>query len=310
MGIVLKINRVSKTYKKRKVVSNLSFSMQSGEILGFIGPNGAGKSTTLKMICGLTKISEGEIYICDKEVSNNFKKAIARVGAMIENPTMYPYLTGRQNLKIVANFYGPEAVKRIDKIVNLVGMQNRIDDKFSTYSLGMKQRLGIAQALLNNPKLLILDEPTNGLDPNGIKEFRDLIIRLAKKAGIAVLISSHNLAELEHICDRVAIINNGRLIEYKSMREIKSILASNQKVLIKVNAPNFAGKMLKQQFKCNVKLFKNIVIVPLSDTDLPFALQYLNTKNITVYGVEKAKKSLEEVYFDILRKRRTSTGVF
>ncbi|MCQ2564553.1 MAG: ABC transporter ATP-binding protein, partial [Clostridia bacterium] len=232
---VLKVSNLSKDYGQKTVVNNISFSLFAGQIFGFVGPNGAGKSTTIKMITGLTSITSGSIKICGFDVKNCFSYAINNVGAVIETPQLYPYLSGLKNLKLFASFYGKKAVARIPDIVKLVGMENRINDKVATYSLGMKQRLGIAQALLNKPRLLILDEPTNGLDPNGIVEIRNVLRVLAEKEHIAIVISSHNLAELEHICDTIGIINNGRLIEYKTMEDIASMVESKQRIQLMCN---------------------------------------------------------------------------
>ena len=210
---VLSVKNLTKIYGQKRVVNNLSFTLYPGQIFGFVGPNGAGKSTAIKMITGLASMSEGDVRISGFSINNSFKKAISSIGAVIEMPQLYSYLSGEKNLKLYASFYGKQAIKRIPQIVKLVGMENRIKEKVSTYSLGMKQRLGIAQALLNKPNLLILDEPTNGLDPNGIVEIRRILKVLAEKEKMTIIISSHNLAELEQTCDIIGIINNGNLIE-------------------------------------------------------------------------------------------------
>ena len=178
---ILSVSNLTKVYGKKKVVNNVNFSVFAGQIFGFVGPTGAGKSTTIRMITGLTPITNGDVRICGYSIKTAYKKAISRVGGIIEMPQLYPYLTGMKNLKLFAGFYGKAALARINPIVKLVGMENRINEKVSTYSLGMKQRLGIAQALLSKPQLLILDEPTNGLDPNGIVEMRHILKTLAEK---------------------------------------------------------------------------------------------------------------------------------
>ena len=210
---VLSVLNLTKEYGIKKVVNSVTFSVFAGQIFGFVGPNGAGKSTTIRMITGLTPITSGDVRICGYSVKHAYKKAISNVGAIVEMPQLYPYLSGMKNLKLFASFYGKSAFKRIPEIVKLVGMENRIHDKVSTYSLGMKQRLGIAQALLGKPKLLILDEPTNGLDPNGIVEMRHILRALAEKENMAIIISSHNLAELEQMCD---VIGREELINHCS----------------------------------------------------------------------------------------------
>lgn len=307
---VLKIKNVSKVYGKKKVVDSLSFSLFPGQVFGFIGPNGAGKSTTIKMICGLTSISGGSIYVDGYNVERCFKKAIVNVGAVIESPQLYPYMSGYENLKLFAKFYGKKAVKRIPNIMKLTKMTDFANKKVSTYSLGMKQRLGIAQALLNKPKLLILDEPTNGLDPNGIKDIRNLIRTLAERENMAIIISSHNLAELQLVCDEIAVIDEGRLIGFKTMRELKQELDNNQRICFFVNYPNFAGQLIMQKYKINCKVAGSCVIVPISEQDSASVITYLTNKNIKIYKTRKITKSLEEVYFNILHSNRPSTSLF
>ena len=220
MGTVLEVKKLNKSFGKKQVLHNVSFKVDEGEILGFIGPNGAGKTTTIKLILGLQSIDSGEVYINGFDIKNDFEKAISCVGAIVESPDLYMYLTGRQNLKLIANYYNNITKEDINKIIKLVGLNKRIDDKVSKYSLGMRQRLGIAASLLHKPRVLILDEPTNGLDPEGIKEMRELLIKLSKE-GIAVLISSHNLSELDNFVTNTCIIQNGKILSNTSVKELK-----------------------------------------------------------------------------------------
>ena len=178
---ILKCNGIYKDIHGKAIIKDVTFDIKEGEILGFIGPNGAGKTTTIKLILGLQKITKGNIQINGYDVEKNFEKAIQKVGSIVENPDLYMYMSGYANLKLVANLYESVDKKRIDEVVKLVGLENRIKDKVSKYSLGMRQRLGIAQAILHKPNLLILDEPTNGLDPEGIKQVRELIVKLSKE---------------------------------------------------------------------------------------------------------------------------------
>lgn len=307
---VLKLKKVTKFYGKKKVVDNVSFSLFPGQVFGFIGPNGAGKSTTIKMICGLTSISGGFIYIDGYNVDRCFKKAISNVGAVVESPQLYPYLSGESNLKLFADFYGVKAHKRINNIMRLVGMTSYKDKKVSTYSLGMKQRLGLAQALLNKPKLLILDEPTNGLDPDGIKDMRNLIRTLAEKEKMAIIISSHNLAELELVCDEIAVIDDGKLVAFRTMREIKAEMSSKQRICFFVNYPNFAGQLIKEKYNIDCKIAGNCVIAPIKESDMARIITFLSNKHIRIYKTKKINKSLEEVYFNILNSNKPSTSLF
>ena len=220
---ILKCENLNKLIGKKQILKDVSFEVESGDILGFIGPNGAGKTTTIKLILGLQSISSGSVQINGFDVKKNFEKAIEKVGAIVENPDLYMYLSGYENLKLIANLYKTVSKSRIDEVVKLVGLENRIKDKVSKYSLGMRQRLGIAQALLHKPNLLILDEPTNGLDPEGIKELRELIKDLAEKENMAIVISSHNLSELESFCNKVTIIKNGKIVETSTINEVKKV---------------------------------------------------------------------------------------
>ncbi len=236
MKAVLELKNVSKVMGNTVLVEDISFTVNKGEIFGFLGPNGAGKTTTIKMITGLYSISKGEIYIDGKNVKKQFEKALQGVGGIIENPEMYGYLSGKDNLKIYARMHGGITKHRIDEVVNLVKLGNRINDKVSKYSLGMRQRLGVAQALLHRPKLLILDEPTNGLDPMGIKELRETLRELCDKEGLSVMVSSHLLSEMELMCDRFGIIDSGKIIDIKTIDDIKNNESLNIKTyLLEVN---------------------------------------------------------------------------
>ncbi len=305
----LTVSDLTKEYKTKKVVNNVSFTLFPGQIFGFVGPNGAGKSTTIKMITGLIPITSGDVRILGYSITNSFKHAIKHIGAVVEMPQLYPYLSGLKNLKLYAGFYGKDALKRIPEIIKLVGMENRIKDKVSTYSLGMKQRLGIAQALLNKPKLLILDEPTNGLDPNGILEMRNILKSLAEKENITIFISSHNLAELEHICDIIGLINDGKMIEYKSMAQIKAMVQAKQQVQLMCNYPHYAAHALKEKYNIISKIVGNSIILPIQEKNIATIISYLNFKRVKIYSIKKIQKTLEELYFEILNKDRPSTSI-
>lgn len=297
---ILKLNNVTKVFNKHKVVDNLSLMLFEGEIFGFIGPNGAGKSTTIKMICGLTSISSGSIFVNGYDIDKNFKKAIANIGAVVEYPQLYPYLSGKANLKLFASFYGKSAKARIPNIIKILKMEGFINKKVSTYSLGMKQRLGIAQAMLNKPKLLILDEPTNGLDPDGIKDIRNLLVTLASREKMAIIISSHNLTELEQICNQVAVIRSGKLLSFRNMNDIHEEIENNQKISLHVNYPHYAGQLLQRKYNFKVKVAGNSIIVPIAEKHLASVITYLTYKHIKIYKTTKITKSLEQIYFELL----------
>lgn len=221
---ILELKNIYKKINKKEIVKNINLDLNQGEVFGFLGPNGAGKTTTIRMIVGLIKPTSGNIKICGKNINTDFEEAVSNVGCIIESPDMYKFLTGWENL-IQYSVGGSNITKsKMHEIVEMVGLKNRINDKVSTYSLGMRQRLGIAQALLNSPKLLILDEPTNGLDPSGISEFRKLIRKLAYEDNIAVFVSSHLINEIQLMCDRVSIIKQGETIKTLNVNELIDLM--------------------------------------------------------------------------------------
>ena len=219
---ILRCENLTKKIKNKVIVENVSFSINKGDIVGFLGPNGAGKTTIIKLILGLIKITEGKVFINGFDIEKDFVKAIEKVGAIVENPDLYMYLSGYDNLKITANNYKNISKERINEVIKIVGLEKRIKDKVSTYSLGMRQRLGIAEAIINSPELLILDEPTNGLDVEGIIEIRNLIKDLSNH-GIAILISSHNLSEIDNLCNRIIAIKNGKIVEDSTIEKFYSV---------------------------------------------------------------------------------------
>jgi ABC-type multidrug transport system ATPase subunit len=218
---IVKISNLTKKYKDRRVVNGINLNINEGSVYGFIGPNGAGKSTTIRMILGLIKSSSGSVTIFNENINKNRIKILQNVGALVESPSYYDHLSAYNNLKIWATIrnINKDRIDEVLKIVNLYDDKNR---KVGKFSLGMKQRLGIASALIGDPKLLILDEPTNGLDPMGIKEIRNLIISLAKDFNKTVLVSSHLLSEMELMADDVGIINKGKLLYEGSLQQLKN----------------------------------------------------------------------------------------
>ncbi len=263
-----------------------------GDILGFIGPNGAGKTTTIKLILGLQNITSGKVYINGYDIEENFKKAIENVGTIVESPDLYMYMSGYENLKLVANLYKNVDKKRIDEIVKLVGLENRIKDKVSKYSLGMRQRLGIAQALLHRPKLLILDEPTNGLDPEGIKEVKVLLKKLAEQENMAILISSHNLAELDTFCNKISIIKNGEIVETNDIDAFKKDIKNNCYIL-EVEDSSVIGSII--DYKMDI-LTETEVRVYIEKEKVPLLIKELVLRNVKIYNVSEENLSLEDAF--------------
>lgn len=306
---VLEIHNLTKKFGERIAVNNVSFAIQEGEIFGFLGANGAGKSTTIKMITGLTTITGGDVYIMNNSVKYKFEEAMEYVGTIVEIPEFYNYLTGFQNLKYFAKLSNITDKSQIDKVVSIVGLSNRINEKVGKYSLGMKQRLGVAQALLNNPKLLILDEPTNGLDANGIREFRMLLKDLAHKQKIAILISSHILGEMQNLCDTIGIIDNGILLETNRMSAIKQEVTENGSQFIKCNAPNYAGKIIEQDYRIKVKICNNKVLFTADENTIAKIIIDLTKRNIAVYGAGEVDASLEDIFLTVVNEGKSNTGI-
>ena len=288
--MVLEVKNLNKSYGRKKVLNDVSFKIDAGEILGFIGPNGAGKTTTIKLILGLQLIDSGEVIINGYDVKKDFVKAIEKVGAIVENPDAYLYLTGRKNLELIASLYKDITKDRIKEIIKLVGLENRIDDKVSKYSLGMRQRLGIASALLAAPNLLILDEPTNGLDPEGIKELRDLVKKLAQE-GVAILISSHNLAELENFCTNVCIIKNGTVISENKMVDLKK--ESESYYEIEVSKIRGLKSLLQKDDEI---IDDNTLHVKRNKKEIAELVKEIVKKDIDIYQVKLVEASLEEAF--------------
>lgn len=286
MEKILECKNLCKSFGRKQILKNVSFEIDEGDILAFIGPNGSGKTTTIKLILGLQHIDSGSVIINGYDVEKDFVNAVKRVGAIVENPDTYMYLTGWQNLRLVANCYKGITDDKIKEIVEYVGLKNRINDKVSKYSLGMRQRLGIAKALLNDPNVLILDEPTNGLDPEGIKDLRDLLKRLAK-TGMGVLISSHNLAELESFCNKVLIIDKGVILESSEVNEFKK---NEGKYIFKVN--DTTNMILDGAF--DIK--KTSFAFSGSKEDIAKTIKKLVKDKIDIYEVYEDKLTLEEAF--------------
>ena len=293
MENILECRSLCKTFGKKQILKDVSFEIKEGDILGFIGPNGAGKTTTIKLILGLQSITSGKVYINGYNVEKEFTKAIKKVGAIVENPDMYMYMSGYDNLKLVSNMYKGIGTKRIDEVVKLVKLENRINDKVSKYSLGMRQRLGIAQAILHKPNLLILDEPTNGLDPEGIKEMRELLVSLARNEKMAILISSHNLAELDNFCNKVCIIKNGEIIETSEISAIKKDI-EHEKFIIEIENTKEINKIYKEAEIINDKVFK----INIKRENVPDLVIDMVKNNIKIYEIKEDEKSLEDAFFE------------
>jgi len=290
---ILKCENLNKDFGKKQILKDVSLEVYEGDILGFIGPNGAGKTTTIKLILGLQNITRGKVLINGYDIEKQFSKAIENVGAIVENPDLYMYLSGYENLKLAANLYKEIDKKRINEVLKLVGLEKRANEKVSKYSLGMRQRLGIAQAILHKPSLLILDEPTNGLDPEGIKEMRELLLNLAKNEKMAILISSHNLAELDTLCNKVSIIKNGKVIETSDISIIKKETDMEYKIF-EVNDTKKIKDLISSIEIINETKFK----LNVKKQDIPYIVNKLVENKVLIYGIMEEEKSLEDAFFE------------
>lgn len=292
---VLEIKNLSKSFGKRKVIDNISLEVKEGEIFGFLGPNGSGKTTTIKMILRLIDNDAGEIKVNGYDTKKQFEKAMEYIGGIVENPDMYRYMSGRDNLKLHARIRNVDE-KRIDEMLALVDLKERADDKFGKYSLGMKQRLGVALTLLHKPKVLILDEPTNGLDPAGIKKLRDILKKIAHENGVAVFVSSHILSEMELMCDRVAVLDNGKIVKIEEIHgEEKEAIET---VELRVKDREKAIQVLKEKFALEAKKQTNCLEVTLATEQVPSIIKELVTADVEIQAVIPKEHSLEEIFFD------------
>ncbi|WP_066048061.1 ABC transporter ATP-binding protein [Robertmurraya korlensis] len=292
--ITLSIKGLRKKIGKREIIKGLDFELKSGEVFGFLGPNGAGKTTTIRMLVGLIRPTAGSIQVCGYDVKKNFVKAMSHLGCIVENPELYPYLTGLENLQHFSRMIPNFDSNHLEYVIKLVRLQDRINDPVKTYSLGMRQRLGIAQALLGKPKVLILDEPTNGLDPMGIREMREFIRFLAEKEGLTVLVSSHLLSEIQLMCDRVAVISKGKVIKVDT---VKNLLHFQEQLVWKVS-PVEEGKKLLQTVT-TVKLDKeNRLVTPLSDKSSSWN-HMLVEHGIEVHEIQRKVPALEDLFLEL-----------
>ncbi|RFB17640.1 ABC transporter ATP-binding protein [Bacillus sp. HNG] len=299
MQPVLQLKNVKKTIGRKDIIKGITFDVYPGEVFGFLGPNGAGKTTTIRMLVGLMSITDGEVIIKGTNIAKNFEQAVQHIGGIVENPEMYKFLTGYQNLVHYARMVKGVTKERILEVTKLVGLEKRIHDKVKTYSLGMRQRLGVAQALLHSPSILILDEPTNGLDPAGIREVRDYVRKLAREEGLAVIVSSHLLSEMEMMCDRIGIIQNGSLVGVQKVTEFVSEEASIR-VQFQVDDVEKALSILSTEYPALEVIQTEKGIEILTDQEMTPRINASLVKNeIQVYGIMQLSKSLEDRFLEV-----------
>jgi ABC-2 type transport system ATP-binding protein len=297
---ILQMRNVTKRIGGKTIIDKLTFNVPKGEVFGFLGPNGAGKTTTIRMMVGLMKITEGEIFIDGQSITTNFEEAIVKVGAIVENPEMYKYLTGYQNLLHFARMVPGITKERIQEVITLVAMENRIHDKVKTYSLGMRQRLGVAQALLRKPQLLILDEPTNGLDPSGIRELRDYLRKLTREENISVIVSSHLLSEMELLCDRVAIIQSGKLVDVQLIANYMNE-GDKAKVIFEVDQADAALSILTADSSYHAAKVDDGLQLSLEREQIAEVTSRLVQHGLKIYGIKKIALTLEDKFLEMTR---------
>ncbi|PFO03604.1 bacitracin ABC transporter ATP-binding protein [Bacillus sp. AFS076308] len=306
METIVELKEVTKVIKGRTIIDQISFRVNKGEVFGFLGPNGAGKTTTIRMIVGLMGITSGDITIGGYSIKSQFEEAVGHIGAIVENPEMYKFLTGYQNLVHYARMSKGISRDKIAETVELVGLSERIHDKVKTYSLGMRQRLGLAQCLLHDPDVLILDEPTNGLDPAGIREIRDYVRLLAREKNMAVIVSSHLLSEMEMMCDRIGIIQDGRLVDVQRVNEfvhegtevtyeLEVVPAEKALNLLAVNYPDL---------KANHS--RNGLTVEISKEEIPNLVKLLVAEDISIFGIKEVAKTLEDRFLEVTSEKEAA----
>ncbi|MHA7964686.1 ABC transporter ATP-binding protein [Paenibacillus sp. CAU 1782] len=294
-GTTLKITGLKKMIRGKQIIKGLDLELKEGEVFGFLGPNGSGKTTTIRMLVGLIKPTSGVIEICGHNVATDFAQAMKHIGCIVENPEMYPYLSGWDNLRYFAAMLPDVGEKRIAKVVEMVAMQERIHDKVSTYSLGMRQRLGIAQALLGSPKVLILDEPTNGLDPLGIREMRAFIRQLAEQEGLTVFVSSHLLHEIQLMCDRVAIISRGEIVQVDTVQG----LLSRQERLIWRLAPLDEGRVILQENTTILAEGEGTITTAYLENEIGAWNKRLVEGGVSVLEMNRRLPALEDLFLEL-----------
>ncbi|WP_422658178.1 ABC transporter ATP-binding protein [Paenibacillus sp. EC2-1] len=297
---LVRLMGVTKVISSKTLVQDLTLDIPAGQVFGFLGPNGAGKTTTIRMMVGLMSITKGDILIGGYSIRKDYEKASSLIGAIVENPEMYKFLSGYKNLIHYARMMPNITEERIREVIELVGLTERIHDKVGTYSLGMRQRLGVAQALLHRPKLLILDEPTNGLDPQGIRELRDYLRALSREEGTTVFVSSHLLSEMELMCDTVGIIQKGKLIDVRQLRTDEGE-RSFEETAFEVHDIERAVQLLEV---VQYRVHGNRVIIR-GDRDIVAEVNAEFVRaGVKVYGIQPITTSLEDQFLEMTGSER------
>ena len=301
---IIEITNLTKRFKKLIAVDNLNLNVYKGDVFGFLGPNGAGKSTTIRMLLTLINPTSGNIKLFGKDLKSNRKDILSKVGAIVEKPDFYLYLTAFKNLELLGKMSGADVSKKsIMQILELVGLEKRSDSKVKTYSHGMKQRLGIAQALLHEPELVILDEPTVGLDPQGIKEVRELILRLSREKRITIFLSSHILKEIEIVSNRMVIINKGQTLIEGEVKKLLNKDGDNISIMFETDK-DIKELLSTSKFSTNTYIIENSNLnINLEERQIPELIQFLVEYKVNIFSVER-KRSLEDYFLRITEQKQ------
>ncbi|MFD0713620.1 ABC transporter ATP-binding protein [Paenibacillus sp. GCM10027626] len=307
--VVLHVKGVQKKIRRKPIIHDVSFDVYAGEIFGFLGPNGSGKTTTIRMLVDLIKPTAGTIEVCGFNIDREPEQALRHIGCIVENPEVYTYMTGWENLEQFARMQEGIDTARIKEVVEIVGLDQRIHDKVKTYSLGMRQRLGIAQALLGRPRLLILDEPTNGLDPKGIKELREFVRMLADQ-GMSVFISSHLLSEIQLMCDRVAIISRGTVLAVGTVEEL--VAQAGDYVVWQFDQPEAGRELLSSDKEIRfvvdgehrieeslLAAMEQPVVTVMPEQRIPEVVKMAVQASIGVRSVQHISPTLEQLFLNM-----------
>lgn len=300
MEIALKVDHVSKSFGKKKIIDDVSFELNRGEVFGFLGPNGAGKTTMIKMITGFLSVDQGKIKINGYDHRSHYEKAMATIGAIVENPELYKDLNAYENLKMYARIHDNVDDARIQEVLEMVGMQDRAREKMKKYSLGMKQRIGLAMAILHRPKLLILDEPTNGLDPAGIRELRDILKRMAHEDRVAVMVSSHQLSEMQLMCDRVGVISYGKLLSVNTLKELTEMKVDESSQRLFTPDVEMAISVLPDEWQSKmINKTDEYIDFQIPKDQINSILRVLLERDVTIYGIQSIESTLEDAFLNI-----------
>ena len=290
---MLEASHLTKVIGERTIVDDVSFVLQPGEVFGFLGPNGAGKTTTIRMLVGLIRPTAGEVRVCGYDLRRDFERAMRCIGCIVENPDLYRFMTGRENLEHFARMLRVDTTE-VERVAGMVNLAHRLEQRVGTYSLGMRQRLGIAQAMLGSPRVLILDEPANGLDPAGIREIRELLRTLARERNMSVFVSSHLLAEVELTCDRVSIIHRGRILREGTVAEL---ISSQRTMEFRVSDPDAAAAILRGR-SLEFTRSDRTLVVPIDESEAPALVSSFTSAGLDVFRAQPRVHTLEEMFIE------------